>query len=181
MKLQRPPLVALFAAALIAAGAGAASATTIHLAAGHEDIDLDGEDVLITAEDGSEARVTPDGVLRVDGRKVALREQHRRALTRYNETVHSIVDRAVVIGIQGAGVAVSAIGVAIAAIASGNAEDVEERVEARAERIKDNARRLCREVRHLQRIQDALADDLAAFRPFAVIDEDDADECRVED
>jgi hypothetical protein len=166
--------------ALLALAATPAGAVHVSMSVGHDDIRVDGDDVLIRAEDDREARITPSGDLEVDGREIRLQEVDRRDLMRYNAAVHELEDQAIALGAQGAGLAFHAIGEAIAALASGDGGRAERRIEARAEDIKEDARELCRDMRRLERLQDRLAWRLAAFRPFAVIDLDD-DDCRVDD
>lgn len=170
------PLVVLL---LLAFGALPAAAIHIHLDTGEGEIDIEDDDVVI-ATGSREARISPRGELSVDGRRVRVTAKDRDDLIRYNVTMHWLEDRAVDLGLQGAGLAVAALGEALAAVLSGDEEGVERRVEARAERIKDDARELCLEVRRLERVQDRLAASVAAFRPFAVM-ELEADDCDVDD
>lgn len=177
------PLAAVLALLLLAPAAAPApaGAASISIEAGHDDIDLDGDDVVLTAEDGSRARITPAGELFVRGRRVATGAVERRALRHYNESVHGIVELGMELGIQGAGLAFAALGEVVAALASGDPERAERRVERRAEPIKEGARELCREVQALALIQESIATRLPAFRPYAVLEEDAGEDCRVED
>jgi hypothetical protein len=174
----------LAAAALLllplAAVPGPATAAGIHMDLGDEDITLDDEDVLVTAEDGSRASISPEGDLVVRGRRVAVSATDRRALRHYNETVHGIVEQGIELGMQGAGLAFSALGEVVAALASGEPERAERRVERRAEPIKEAARELCKEVQALVLVQESIASRVPAFRPYAVMDEDAGEDC-VED
>jgi hypothetical protein len=165
----------LFTAAGVPAVAG-----HISIDLGHHDLDVDGDEVVITSDDDREARVTRQGELLVEGRRVRLDETAQRDLIRYNVTMRWLEERAVEIGIQGAGLAFSALGEALAAVATGDGERAERRIEAKAERIEDEARALCVELRQLERIQNRVADRVPAFRPFAVIELDE-DDCQVED
>jgi hypothetical protein len=171
------PLVAV---ALLAVGTPAAAAR-IDFDFDSENIDLDDEDVIITADDGTRARISPSGTLTVRGRRVEVDDVSRRALRNYNEGIHFIVDQAVEIGLDSAGLAFTAMGEALAAIASGNGERAERRVERRAEPIKEKARALCSEVRALVLVQESIVSRVRAFRPYAVLEEDAGDDCEVDD
>jgi len=159
-------------------------------AAAHISINLDDEDngisvvdhdvVIDSHDDDAEATVEPDGTLRVDGRRVRVAERDRQALVLYNQSIRRIEDRAVDIGIQGAGLAVHAVAEALVAVASGDPHRAEHRVRNHAENLKDNARRLCAEVRAVEQLQDTIADHVDEFRPFAVIHLDE-DDCKIED
>jgi hypothetical protein len=180
---RRIAAVPLLAAALLLlpAASGPAAATHISIDLGHEDITFDDEDVIIEARDGSRARVSPEGDLTIRGRRVSVGAAERRALRNYNESMHWMVEQAVEIGVDSAGLAFSALGHALAAIATGDGDRAERRVEARAEPIKEKARELCREVRALVLVQESIASRVPAFRPYAVLDEDAGDDCHVDD
>jgi len=167
-------------AALLTLAAAPAAAGHITISAGDDGIRIVDSAVVITADDDSEARVSNEGRLTVDGRRVSVGERDRQALVLYNRSLRNIERRAMEIGIEGAGLAAHAVSVAIVAIATGKTERAERRVEAHAEDIKDAARRLCDEVRSAQNLQDVIAERVPAFRPFALIDIDD-DDCQIDD
>jgi hypothetical protein len=186
MNAHRRPSTALLAAALPLALATFLAAPA---AASHISINLDDEDnlrvvdhdiVIDSEEDGSEATVEPDGTLRVDGRRVHLAERDRQALVLYNQSIRRIEDRAIDIGIQGAGLAVHAVTEALLGVATGEPHRAERRVRHHAEDLKDNARRLCADVRAVEQLQETIADRVSAFRPFAVIHLDE-DDCQIDD
>ena len=162
----------------------AAPAAATHISINLDDdngISVVDHDVVIQSDDDdAEATVEPDGTLRVDGRRVHLAERDRQALVLYNQSVRRIEDRAIDIGIQGAGLAVHAVAEAVVAVVTGEPHRAERRVRHHAEDLKDNARRLCADVRAVEQLQDTIADRVDAFRPFAVIHLDE-DDCQVED
>lgn len=184
---RRPSSQHLLAAALplaVICLLGAAPARATHISINLDDDDsvriVDHDVVIESDDDDAEATVEPDGTLRVDGRKVHLAERDRQALVLYNQSIHRIEDRAIEVGVQGAGLAVHAIAEAVVAVASGHPQRAERRVRHHAEDLKDNARQLCREVRAVEQLQDSIADRVDEFRPFAVIHLDD-DDCQIED
>ena len=154
-----------------------AAAASISIDLGDEDISLDDEDVLVRAEDGSRARISPEGDLTVRGRRVAVSATDRRALRHYNETVHGIVGRGIELGVQGAGLAFSALGEVAVALATGHSERAERRVERRGEAIEESARELCREIQALVLVQESIGSRVPAFRPYVVLEEDAAEDC----
>jgi hypothetical protein len=159
------------------------AATSIHFDFDGRRVGLDGDLAVITAEDGSKARISPAGELTVRGKKVRTDERERRFLRRYNESLHRIEDGALDVGLQGAGLAVSALAEVAVALASGDGKRAERRIEGKAERLEERARELCRDFELLLRLQDELADELPAFRPYAVLagDGDGDVDCRVDD
>jgi hypothetical protein len=172
----------LFAAVLLAAFSTApAAAVSIHI-----DTDIDGaeieiedDDVLVVV-DGAEARISPAGELFVDGRRVRVGERDQRDLVRYNSGMHWVEDHAIDLGLQGAGLAVSALGEAFAAVLTGDEKRAERRIEARADQLENDARELCDELRRIERIQNRLAANVTHFRPFAILELDD-DDCVVDE
>ena len=183
---RRSPVVFLLFAALLAfaaasvAGPAAAAHISINV---DDDIDIEGDDVVIEAEEG-EAIVTPGGRLTIDGRRIALGERDRQALVLYNQALRRVEEHGIEIGLQGAGLAVHALGEAFVAIASGGdrraERRAERRIEARAEDIKDAARELCLDLRTAEVLQEMVAERVPAFRPFAVLELDE-DDCNVDD
>jgi hypothetical protein len=157
------------------------AATSIHFDFDGQRVGLDGDVAVITAEDGSKARISPEGELTVRGKKVRTAERERRFLRRYNESLHRIEDTAIELGVRGAGLAVTALAEVAVALASGDGERAERRLEGKAEGLKDRARELCHDFDLLLRLQDELADELPAFRPYAVIGADGDVDCRIED
>lgn len=178
-------LAAALPLALVAFCCTAAPASAAHISINLDDEDkgisvVDHDVVIESHDDDAEATVEPDGTLRVDGRRVRVAERDRQALVLYNQSIRRIEDRAIDIGIQGAGLAVHAVAEALVAVASGNPHRAEHRVRNHAENLKDNARRLCADVRAVEQLQDTIADRVDEFRPFAVIHLDE-DDCQIED
>jgi hypothetical protein len=174
---QRNVVFLLFAALVaLCAAPGAAGHISISV---DDDVEIEGDDVVIDADD-AEAIVTPAGGLIVDGRRIALGERDRQALVLYNQALRRVEERGIEIGFRGAGLAVHALAEAVVAITTGNERRAERRIEAKAEDIKDAARELCLELRTAEVLQEMVAERVPAFRPFAVIELDD-DDCNVDD
>jgi hypothetical protein len=187
MNAHRRPSTTLLAAALplaVLTLLAAAPARATHISINLDDEEnvrvVDHDIVIDSDEDGSEATVEPDGTLRVDGRRVRVAERDRQALVLYNQSIRRIENRAIEIGVQGAGLAVHAVTEALVGVATGHPDRVEHRVRAHAEDLKDNARRLCQEVRTVEQLQNVIAERVDEFRPFAVIDLDE-DDCEIDD
>ena len=172
---RRSPLLL---ALLLVFAAAPAVASHIHISFDDE-VEIEGDDIVINTDDG-EAVVTSDGRLTVEGRRVALGERDRQALVLYNQTLRRVEDRAVEMGMHGAGLAASALAAAVVAITTGDERRAERHIEEKAEDLKDAARQLCQDMRTVEALQDIVAERVAAFRPYAVI-EIDADDCDVDD
>ena len=131
--------------------AGAASASHFSFSTGN-DMELEGDRVVLTPAEGPVAEISPLGELRIGGRLVAVKPRDRLLMAQYNAEVHSLVHRAVEIGIQGAGIGIRAVGEALAAMVSGD-HDASPRIEAKAATLKRDARDLCKDVNKLRRLQ----------------------------
>ncbi|HET7922221.1 MAG TPA: DUF2884 family protein [Gammaproteobacteria bacterium] len=142
-------------------------------------IHLEHDEVVIDGDTGQRARITSDGELFIDGKAVAVDAGQRAQLREYAKTTHDIETRAVRLGLDAAGFAMDVAGEAFALLAAGGDEDaVERHADARAKQFQQRALPICADVDVLRNIQEHLAATLPAFKPFSVIDDDEADECR---
>ncbi len=176
--MQRVLTAAVLLGSLTLAAAPA-SAVHFSFSTGNE-VDLDGDRVRITPHDGVPmAEITPEGVLRIDGRTIAVEERERVLLVRYNVTLRTITQQAIDVGMAGASVGIKAATAALVALLTGGDEQqIKAKVEPQAEHLKARARSLCTQVKELKRVEDELAERLEAFRPYALIDKPD---CHIED
>jgi hypothetical protein len=176
MRRQLLPALLLLPLALVATSA---SAVHVRISTG-EGIEIDNDTVVITPRGEARAEISARGDLRIDGRPVALDDHDRQMLQRYNRKLHSIQAHAIEIGIEGASIGIGALAYVAVALVTGDRDAVERHVEPRAERLEEKAQHLCHEVRSLQRLQDRIADEVPAFVPYALMDEDDAADCHVD-
>jgi hypothetical protein len=172
------PIAAL--ALLLSLVAGRASAFHISFDTSDE-IEIRDGSVWVNPEGLPEAEITAAGNLRIDGHAVALRDQDRRLLARYNRGFRDVKDQAIDLGFDGVNIGISALAAAVVAVATGDHDYVEKKVEPDASRMKAKAKELCREVRELHRLQDDIAARVSAFRPYAVMDGDGDHDCHVDD
>lgn len=127
------------------------------------------------------AVITPDGELVIDGHKVAVNAVQHALLVEYRQQVEQIAQAGAEIGLQGAGLAMSAMGETLKAVFSGADEgDIKRVVEAQADGIKSEAAKLCDRLPALLVTQDKLAAALPEFAPYANADTDDITNCRAD-
>src|SRR5690348_10779507 len=92
-------------------GDAARDGVHVHVAVfGDDHIRMDRGQVVITADDGSEARVTPAGDFLVGDKAVAVSTEQRTLLKQYNRQILDIEDRGMQIGMQGAKLALNVLG-----------------------------------------------------------------------
>ena len=192
MHFRNKTLLASLAAAglMIATGAGAdvrTDSTRHHqMDTGHDlshDITVRGQDVVITADDSSEALISPTGRLSIRGRDVPVSGDERALLRQYSTGILDIQQRGMAIGKAAADMVGGMMGVIMADLFTYGDDDkqMNKDVKAAAEPLKQEARALCTEVQHERVVQDKLATELPEFRPYAVLDTDSDNDCHVDD
>lgn len=192
------PLV-LGAACMVAASAALGDARTaaynddsagsdmgLHVLTGHHhtSVRMDGDDVVITARDHSEARVTPAGDFYIEDKAVAVSPEQRKLLRSYSLGIHNIERRGIQIGRDALHMVGGIMGVVVADLFSGEVGD-DNRIEADARSVagplKQEARALCKDVQAERQVQAAIVAGLPAFQPYAVIDTKPDHDCHVDD
>lgn len=138
--------------------------------------------IKLSADDESlpRAEITPAGDLIIGGDKVAVDATQRALLMQYRRHVAGIAETGAEIGMQGAELATKAMGEAFRSLFSGDTDGMEQRVEAEAEKIQVQAQALCEQMPAMLETQQALADALPEFRPYATMEADDVSDCRDE-
>lgn len=161
----------------------AAAAPAVRFSFSSDDrIGIEGDNVVITPEDADlpRAEILPSGDLRIDGRTIATSLADRLLLVRFNQSVHSMVALGIDLGVEGAHLGLHAAAAALVGLLTGDEDAAKHEVEPRAGKMKAKARALCREMRTLFRIQEQLAHDVPAFRPYAALD-GETGHCHVDD
>ncbi|MFI4927973.1 MAG: DUF2884 family protein [Burkholderiales bacterium] len=186
----------LFGAACLTAGSAALSdARTAAYAHGddddthvqvmyHDKIDIRDGDVLISADDGSVARISPLGDLSIRGKTVAVTPSQRQLLQRYTAGIRNIQDRGVAIGQHAVQMVGGMLGTLVSSMFEDgdmdDHEDLDQRMKAKAEPLKEEARALCKDVKGEKQVQDAIAASLPAFQPYAVIEPHPEHSCHID-
>ena len=194
--LRSLPLV-LGAGCLVAASVALADARTdayhdddsgadfnVHVLDGHHhtSVRMDGDEVVITARDHSEARVARSGDLYINDKQVAVNADERKLLSRYNTGVRDIETRGMQIGRDALHMVGGIMSVVVADLFSDDADGRIDRDARRvAEPIKQEALALCKDVQAERQLQAAIAAALPAFQPYAVIDTKPDHDCHVDD
>ena len=136
--------------------------------------------ITLSADDSKhpKAEITPAGDLLISGDKVAVNVEQRALLLQYRGHVEEVAAAGAEIGLQGAKLASKAMGEAVTSIFNGGDTDgMEKRIEAEAEKIEVQARVLCERMPGMLKAQQALADALPQFRPYATMDAEDVGDC----
>jgi hypothetical protein len=148
----------------------------------HTSVRMDGDEVVITARDHSEARVTKSGELYIDDKQVVVDGDERKLLSRYNAGVRNIEARGIQIGHDALHMVGGIMGMVVADLFSDDSDGRIDRDARRAaEPIKQEALALCKDVQAERQLQSAIVAVLPAFAPYAVIDTKPDHDCHVDD
>lgn len=167
-------------ALLLMAGARADARIDSHAAA---DIRISGTDVIITAKDDSQARISAAGDLSIRGKPVTVSAEQRMLLQQYSSGVFDMERRGMGISEQSLIMMGSAMGTLVAALLTGeDKKELDADLNAKVAPLKDQGRALCNEFKSQIVLQDKISTSLPAFKPYTVIEDDDPKgECHMDD
>jgi hypothetical protein len=128
------------------------------------------------------AEITRAGDLLIDGKAVAIDAGQRRQLLDYRAQVINLAHAGIDAGEKAALVALEATDVSMfQLIVGGLTGSIERRVESVVQQeLKPAILQICRRLPALRDSQQALAGKLAAFRPYATLQEDDVRNCEAD-
>lgn len=136
--------------------------------------------VVIKVKGHEKARVGGDGRLSIGGNEVALSPQEQVALARYNASALAFTDRAKDLGLESADFALHTLGQVFRSVFDGTTDQVGEDAERGSKVIEAKAETLCKRMDDWRLAQDAAAQAVPEFKPYAVIGPDDTKDCFVD-
>lgn len=145
---------------------------------GDYDVRVNGMRLSRKASDLPAAHITRDGQLVVSGTEVAMDDNARAMARDYRDSVISVAEAGMDIGVQGADLGMKAAREAIGSLFRGDTDEVEKRIEAEARHLEASALRLCDRLPALLSAQQSLAAAVPEFAPYARMDASDIDDCR---
>jgi len=137
-----------------------------------------GDRVTLQTDGHPNAHIDEAGDLLVDGEKVEVNPRQRALLQTYRREFNGMTEEGLAIGKRGAVIAGKAVTAAIKSAMGGNKEMMEESIKADARIIEQEALKLCSRLATIRGVQDHLAIELPAFRPYATIDMSDVEDCQ---
>lgn len=174
MKLR--PLTCTTLLCLLLAACGRDSGTTI--AGDNGSIRLRDGVAVIQVAGQPDASVTGDGTLSIAGKPVTLTADQRDLLKQYYVGVYKIRSEGIATGKAGAALAGQAVGSVMSGLAHGDTDQIGKDIQAQAGKVTAQAAAICAGLEQLRGAQDAVAAQIAAFRPYATLDEDKVGKCR---
>lgn len=132
-----------------------------------------------SSRDLPKAEITPAGELLIDGKALQTTPEQKQLVLAYRQQLVDIASAGMAIGMEGAKLGLDAAASALRSVASGgSADEVGKQAEQTAkQRIQPQVQKLCNRLPELLKAQQALADALPAFRPYARMTEADTKDC----
>lgn len=135
------------------------------------------ENMQLEADGRPDAEITPEGDLLIGGKSVALSADQRALLAAHRTQLVGIATEGVQIGRQGVDLAGKAMKSALFAVLTGHEARFERKMEAEASKIEASALKLCDRLPALLASQNAVAEAVPEFKPYARMDQSGIAEC----
>lgn len=128
---------------------------------------------------------TPDAVINaagdfsIDQKPVELSPAQRALLQDYYRNTLAVQQHGIATGKAGVAIAGQAIASVAKGLASGNTDNIDKEVNAKADKVTQEALKICGDLAAIKTVQDSLATQLPAFKPYAgIVDASAVTECR---
>jgi Protein of unknown function (DUF2884) len=124
--------------------------------------------VTIKASGVPDAVIEANGQLTIDGKAVPVNDAQRALLQRYNATAQTMRADAIATGKAGMATATQAMSTAAGKLTGAESEEsAKDKVEAAAQTVKQAAGKICSDLADMKVVQDQLATQMDAFKPYA--------------
>jgi len=134
--------------------------------------------ITISATGQLKAEISATGELTIDGKPVQTTDEQRELLLTYQREFNTITEQGLALGKRGAGIAGKAVGATIRGAMGGDKQKLKESIEAEARKLEQEALKLCSSLVVIHGVQEQLAYELPAFKPYATIDMRDVEDCQ---
>jgi hypothetical protein len=145
-------------------------------------IAIEGTDIVITADDHSRAEIDPAGDLKTGGKDVPVTDAERQLLVQYSQNLRDMEKQGAAAKRQAWRMAPGILGTALGDLFTGASDkQINDDANKAAEPLKEEVLKLCDSMKAERKVQDQISDALPAFKPYAVIHEDDTENnCRAD-
>lgn len=138
-----------------------------------------GSRVTLNPDHGPDATISSTGDFAVDGKPVDVTPTQRALLMHYYADAVGVRDHGLATGKAGAAIAGKALDGVAAGLAGGNSDSIGKRVDAQVARVKETAMKICDDLAGIRTLQNQLARQLPAFKPYGqLVSADSVDDCR---
>lgn len=166
------PMLCLLAASLVACSNSGRHDIVISYLNIHDGM------VAVHAPGRADADISATGDLRIAGTAIAVTPAQRELLQRYYTTALALRNHGIATGNAGIATAGKAIDSVATGLFSGNPGKIASEVDASAAKVEAQANLVCSDLARLQSTQQALAAQLPAFQPYALIEDHEAIDCQ---
>jgi len=140
-------------------------------------VSLKNGNVVIKIKGHDRAQVSGEGKLNIGGADVAVTPQAQAALAQYDAEGVAFTDQAKDLGVESADFALHTLGQVFKGLLHGTADEAGSEADRGAQAIDAKARLLCRRLDEWRQAQDAAAQAVPEFKPYAVIGADEVRDC----
>lgn len=140
-------------------------------------LSVDAQNVAVHAPGRPDAEISPTGDLTIAGQSIPVATAQRELLKHYHATALALRDQAITTGKAGIATAGQAISSVASGLANGQPDKIDAEVSASANKVDASAALVCNDLAEVRTTQEALARQLEAFRPYAVIEADEVEDC----
>ncbi|MGH8307224.1 MAG: hypothetical protein ACRER0_03045 [Gammaproteobacteria bacterium] len=146
---------------------------------GHHSIETKDGRVIITNDEGHQAVITQNGTLMIENKNMAVSPQDKDHLAQYVETTQEMEREGLEIAKHAGSFAAGIVGDVFSGLFNGKSEkDIEQKANQSATEFKKTVLPVCASAQKLEHLQDAIAADVPAFKPYAVIQDKDVSDCQ---
>ena len=146
-------------------------------------IEIEGGDIVITADDGSWAEIDHAGDLKIRGTDVPVTDAQRQLLVQYSQNLRDMEERGQAADWKAWHMAPGILGTALVDLFTGASDkQIDHDANEAAKPLKEEFLKLCDDVKAERNIQDQISVTLPVFKPYAVIHEHDTENnCHADD
>jgi len=140
-------------------------------------ISLKDNTVVLRPDGVPQAIISAAGDFTIDGDAVVVSPDQRSLFKNYYSGVLAIRDHGIATGAAAAGIAGTALSSVAQGLANGETKNIDAEVSASRAKVEAQAENICRDLAQAYAAQESLATQLDAFKAYAVIKADEADDC----
>lgn len=145
---------------------------------GNHSVKVEPGRVVITNDEGHQAVITQQGTLTIEGNSVVVKPQVKSNLIQYVQTTQQIRQQGIDIAKHAGSFAMGIVGDVLGGLFSGKSDqDIDRNVHHSAAQFKKSVLPICESLQTLIKVQDAVAAEVPAFRPYKVIKDNGASDC----
>lgn len=136
------------------------------------------DNVIIYSNTGGTARIAPDGTLAINDKVEAVNATQHRLLVQYAATINDMQQQAMRLVSAVPGFTAGIVADVLAGVFSGgNDQQIDKQANRHAHDFAQKALPICKDAQTLKQLQDTLTASLPAFKPYAVTEGHDVNDC----